>query len=118
MSGERQGAERDVVRQDLWNSLTAEEKRGIEKVVADLDDPEFFTADELRELADAMDWLAEGPLRVAMVEVGGERPWAWIHKHPHNGPTVQVAFQRPPTDKEYREGLTRPIPPGSDEVAR
>lgn len=93
---------------DVWHSLTAEERRGIDKIAADLDEPDFYTADDLRELADQMDWLAEGPMGEVMVEVGGERPWAWVHKHPHNGPTVQVAFQRPPTTKDFRGALTPP----------
>lgn len=102
---------------DVWDTLTDEERRGVEKVAAHLDEPDFYTAEELRDLADAMDWLAEGPVRQATVELGGDRPWAWLHKHPDNGPTVQVAFRQPPTAKELREALTRVTPPAAPEEA-
>lgn len=92
-------------RETIWDSLTEEEKLGVDKVLADLSDPDHFTADELRDLADTMDWLAEGPLRSGVVEIGGDRPWAWLVKHPDNGPTVQVAFQRPATPSDIVAAL-------------
>lgn len=92
-------------RPDIWTTLTDEERQGVYKMAAHIDEPDFFTAKELRDLADTMDWLAEGPVREATVEIGGDWPWAWIHKSPNNGPTVQVAFRRPPTAEEFREAL-------------
>lgn len=97
-----------------WETLTEEEKRGVHKTLADLDDPDFYTADDLRGLVDAMEWLAQGPIREGLVEIGGERPWAWLYKHPANGPTVQAAFRRPPTFEEYRAALLR-VPPNVTE---
>lgn len=105
----------DNTTEQVWDTLTDAERRGVEKVSAHLDEPDFYTAEELRDLADQMDWLAEGPLREATVEVGGDRPWAWIHKHPHNGPTVQVAFRQPPSPKDFREALTPPSIRGGDD---
>jgi hypothetical protein len=76
-------------------------------------EPEFFTAQELRRLADHMDWLAEGPIKEAVVRVGGpERPEAWVWVSAHNGPTVQVVFA-PHEDL----GGTLPIPPTATKQA-
>lgn len=73
-------------------------------------EPEFFTADQVRTLAEQMDWLEEGQLKEAVVAVEAyERPWAWIWVSQHNGPKAQVTF-----DPAFVAERTRSIGGDSD----
>lgn len=78
-------------------------------------EPEFFTAEELRNIAEHMDWLEQGQIKEAVVRLeSGGRPQAWIWVSPHNGPTVQVVFAPHPdlTDEAVPTSVT---PPGASQ---
>jgi hypothetical protein len=62
-------------------------------VESEAPEPEFFTAEDIRALAEQMEWLENGQIKEAVVCIEQhERPWAWIWVSQHNGPKAQVTF--------------------------